>query len=140
MADGTSSAAFTTSFIHFGERMSSETSRCRRSKDLRNALGAGVSGRSMPPSANQDALGGMWRSTIPASHMADEISMTAPSVRSGPMTSAMVVDGHAVLQSHDQAVRGALRIDQLDCPTGVVGLHDHEDQVERVRSVATSQR
>ena len=84
----------------------------------------------MPPTANQERDGGEWRSTTPGSNIVEEISMTQPIVRSGPTTSAIVVDGHAVLHAGHQPVRLQVRLDQLAGPAGVVGLHQQQHDVE----------
>lgn len=89
IAEGTSSAAFTTSFIHFADRTSSTTF----------TVPAGVRSvaisatRSSPapkrdPSPNQVPDGGVCRSTTPERNIAAAISMTQPSVRSAPTTRA----------------------------------------------------
>ena len=90
MADGTSSAALATSFIHFEERMSLEISTvpAARSTDATSCSRPAVAG-CMLPIANHDFSGGLCRSTTPGSNMFDDTSMTAPSVRSMPMISAM---------------------------------------------------
>src|SRR5690606_6390497 len=88
--EGTSSAALATSFIHFEERMSSDTSTVPAwdSTSVTSASRPAASGW-MAPTVNHEADGGVSRTTVPGSNMFEAISITAPIVRSGPTAAAM---------------------------------------------------
>ena len=80
-----------TSFIHLAARISSVISTApewRRSEATSSSRPRVLSWKL--PTANQERSGGELRSTIPGSHIIDEISMTQPRVRCGPTTSAIV--------------------------------------------------
>ena len=80
-----------TSFIHLAASMSplvSQAPACDRSSAT-SASRPRVAGWKLP-TANQERAGGEWRSTIPGVNRPEEISITHPSVRAGPTTSATV--------------------------------------------------
>ena len=80
-----------TSFIHLAASMSSLVSQAPAcdSSSTTSPSRPLVAGWKLP-TANQERAGGEWRSTIPGVNRPDEISITHPSVRSGPTTSATV--------------------------------------------------
>src|SRR5262249_28353269 len=89
MAEVTRVVAFETSFIHFAASMSATISTLPlcRSTDATVFVQVGFAVPTQP-TANHDRSGPEWRSTIPGSVIAEVISMTAPTVRSAPTTSA----------------------------------------------------
>ena len=80
-----------TSFIHLAASMSSPISHApaQERSPATSSSRPSVAGWKLP-TANQERSGGEWRSTIPGVNSPDEISITHPSVRSGPTISATV--------------------------------------------------
>ena len=134
IADGTISAALATSFIHFAERMSSETSTVPawRSTSATSSSRPRVAS-SKAPTPNQVPE----RRRLPfddagLEHVAGDLDHRAEGALGADDRGRHVVQRHPVLDADDQPVGREQRLDQLAGPARVVGLDDDQDDVERL--------
>ena len=123
----TSTPALLTSFIHFADAMSSNRStrpECPRSVATASPAGAAST-------ANHDRSGGVCRCTEPGSVMVADTSMTVPTARSAPTTSATASVVMPFCTAATTPVLGEHGRDELRRPARVIGLHHEEHDVER---------